>query len=64
MFYVLNQIIKGSREDDPISCALPIDIVTEEKEIETKHGWNVGTYTDCDGYETIEEAQQQYEKER
>jgi hypothetical protein len=64
MFYVLNQIIKGSREDDPVSCALPVGIVTEEKEMETEHGWNTGTYTDCDGYETFEEAHQQYEKER
>lgn len=64
MFYVLNQIIVGSREDDPVSCALPIGIVTEVKEMETEHGWNVGTYTDYDGYETFEEAQQQCEKER
>ena len=32
--------------------------ISIEKEIETKPGWNVGTYTDCDGYETIEEAQE------
>lgn len=64
MFYVLNQIIVGSREDDPVSCALPIGIVSEEKDLESEHGWNTGTYTDYEGYETMEEAQQHYEKER